>query len=343
MKNTELLSIIGDVDDALILEAKQPPKPRHSIRPVWIAAAILALVTVAVAAAARLWSPGLANRLGAATAAQEALLDSGMTSLIDGRTVTTENGLQLTLEQVLSDGQEITISVRYDAPAGGWFTRENRRWATLYTVPSLVIGNVEFTCSTSGFDPGSVTDNTAYMIWTFSGDCSDLDGKEAVMTLQPVHTPEVAEDIINNPLILTNPVSLAWTLELNSALSRTLAGPFSGTYIGGQNDGTPFTVEDVTVTPISVCFTLTDGLELRDMMFVTGVVLKDGTTVGIVSGGATGDNAGLAGYVPETVTFYYTLDTTIVDLDSISGITFGAWDLLTNPSASTVEFILSLQ
>ena len=310
---------------------------RKLLRPVWIVAALLAFCTVALAATYKLWSPGLTSHFGADEAAQDALLDSGMTSLVDAEPVTMENGLTLEVQQVLCDGQEITISVRYSAPESGWFTWDNQGWATQFTHPVLTIGDTDFGPGGGGFENETVTDTEAYMTWSFLGDCAALDGETMTLTLiTPPRLSEMLDDfeanfdtingaedeaiIRNDPLILWEPVTLSWTLDMATSIGKELEGSFSGVY----NDET-ITIEDVRLTPLSIRFTVTEGLDTVEALYPTGIVLTDGTTVGFTSGHLGEIDAVPEGFEPDMLPGYYTFDTTILDLDSIAGITFAAW------------------
>ena len=311
---------------------------RKLLRPIWIVAALLAFCTVALAATYKLWSPGLASHFGADEAAQEAMLESGMTSLTGNPSVTLENGLTLTVEQTLCNGVETIVVVRYDAPEAGWFTWKNQGMATMYTFPSLTVGETEFGLGGGGFDNESVEDQTAYMIWRFAGDATDMNEQTTILTLTPPKDlqavadnmqtdPEDPEIVLKDPLILPEEITLSWTLDLGSVISEQLAGVFSGEY-----NGNTMTIENVILTPISIQFTMTEGLDMvgnpaenPEALYPTGIVLTDGTTVGWTGGHLGEVDAVPVGYEPETLPGYYTFDTAVLDLDSIAGITFAAW------------------
>lgn len=343
MKRDIIIWAMNDIAEDLILNAQEVTNVKkiksRTVRAALIAAAVVVLLTGTVLAASyKLWSPGLVNWFGADEAAQEALLDSGMTSLIYGEPVTLENGLTLEVQQVLCDGQETAITVRYAAPESGWFTRENRKWATIITRPQLRIGNREYQNTTAGFDGETVGDTEAYMTWTFACNCSALDGETVTLTLltggdreeiaerQKVDMPEAAEIILNDPILLTEDVSFSWTLDMSMAISKTLDGVFSGEY-----NGNAMTVENVVLTPVSIRFDVTEGLNLiqtvgvTDALYPTGIILTNGTMIGWHSGGIGNRYPDLESEEPDTLPGYYTFDTVILDLDSISGITFASW------------------
>lgn len=343
--NDFLLSSMGHMEDDFLMEANEyspnMKKYNHPLRIALIAAAVVVLLAGTVLAATyQLWSPGLAGWFGADEEAQEALLDSGMTSLVYGEPVTMENGLTLEVQQMLCDGQETTVTVRYSAPEPGWFTWDNRSWATQFTHPRLTIGGTDLGFGGGGFDQETATDTEAYMTWFFRGDCADLDGETVTLTLEtPQNLPELLDDfdanfhtingaedeaiIRNDPLILWEPVTLTWTMEdMSTAISKTLEGSFTGEY-----DGTTMTIENVVWTPVSIRFTMTEGLELmeRGVLYSTGIVLTDGTHIDWY--GCLGEvNAVPEDYDPETLPGYYTFDTIVMDPDSIAGITFAAWE-----------------
>ena len=343
MKRDVIIWAMDDIAEDLILNAQEVSDMKknksRTLRMALIAAAVIVLLAGTVLAATyKLWSPGLASRFGADEETQEALLESGMTTMIFGEPVTLENGLTLEVQQVLCDGQETTITVRYSAPESGWFTRENRKWATIITRPQLRIGTREFQDTTGGFDQDTVTEFEAYMTWTFACDCSTFDGQTITLTLltggdreeiakrQDPDIPGSGEIIRNNPLLLSEDVSFSWTLDMSMAISKALNGNFSGTY-----HETVLSIEDVVLTPVSIRFTLTEGLDLieaadnEDALYPTGIVLTDGTEIGWNSGGIGLRDAVPVGYEPETLPGYYTFDTAVLDLDSIAGITFAAW------------------
>ena len=364
MRSSEFLYLLADVDDDLILSTQEIPdmkkNPSRTLRIVLIAAAVFVLLAGTVLAATyKFWSPGLASHFGADEAAQEALLDSGRTQLTGGQNATQDNGLRLTLEQVLCDGTQTTLSIRWDSPESGWFTPEKRKWACMFLTPSLTIGEREFKLYNTGFDQDTITDTSAYMIWSFWGDCSDLNGQTAVLTLQAIGNLDEAitllasdsivraQGVSSDPLLLNAPVSLSWTLDIAATPSKALDGSFSGVY-----NGRTITFEDVVLTPVSVRFTVTQGLELfgnpaeiADALYPTGIVLADGTEIGWTSGGTGSADAVPVDYEPETLSGYYTFDKTVLDLDSIVGITFAAWaDTSVDPEVGDViVFTLPLQ
>jgi hypothetical protein len=332
MKHDVLVWALEDIADDLILNSQKVSVTKKCRSRTWkiilLAATVMILLSGTVLAATyKIWSPGLASYLNADEQAQDVLLESGMTSLTSNPSVTLENGLTLTVEQVFCDGSETGVVVRYDAPEDGWLTSDNRSLATMYTFPSLTIGDTTLAQVGGGFDQASVADTTAYMIWMFEGDTAPWHGETATLVLTPPDDlKDVTEPIDADPLILTRAASLCWTLELSETISKTFEGGFTGVY-----NGHSLTIEDVTLTPISICFTLTEGLELNDpeqtddALYPIGVVLADGTNVGWNSGHLGEVDAVPEGYEPESLPAYYAFDTAILDLDSIVGINFGAW------------------
>lgn len=195
------------------------------------------------------------------------------------------------------------------------------------------------------------------MTWLFLGDCAELDGEAVTLTLRtPTNLSEMLNDfdanfdtingaedeeiIRNDPLILWEPVTLSWTLDMMTSISKELEGSFSGVY----NDET-ITIRDVTLTPVSIRFTLTEGLDTVEALYPTGIVLTDGTTVGWIGGHLGEVDAVPEGFEPDTLPGYYTFDTTILDLNSIAGITFAAWaNTAVEPEAGDVTvFTLPLK
>ena len=344
MKRDVIIWAMDDIAEDLILNAQEVSDMKknksRTLRIALIAAAVVVLLAGTVLAATyKLWSPGLANWFGADEEAQEAMMDSGMTSMIYGEPVTLENGLTLEVQQVLCDGKETSITVQYSAPEAGWFTRENRKWASMITVPQFCIGSRTFQYTTGGFDKETITDTEAYMTWTFACDCSSFDGQIVTLTLltggdreeiakrQDPDIPGSGEIIRNDPLLLSEDVSFSWTLDMSTAISKTLEGSFSETY-----NGSTVTLENVVLTPVSIRFTMTEGLELfdnpsknADALHPTGIVLTDGTVIGWHTGGVGYHEVMPEEAEPETLPGYYTFDTTVLDLDSISGITFATW------------------
>ena len=370
MKSNDMLSLLGGLDDDLILGAKEPVKSRRPLHAIWLIAAVLILSTAALATALSHWSPGLASQFGADETAQEQLLESGMTSLIDAEPVTLENGLKLTLQQVICDGYEITVVVYYEAPEPGWFTWNNRMWATMYTFPSLTIGDQSFFPSGNGFDLDTVTDTSAYMTWSFADDGSPLDMKDAELDGQPATLsfktmgnteqllsdleaqepqydqwgnpltgPEAAEAFRNDPLILSEEVSFSWTMSMASSIQKSLEGSFTGEY-----EGITFTLENVVLTPISIRFTMTEGEEILDLLYDTGIVLTDGTEISWTSGGMYNSNSEAEGAEESEWTGYYAFDTTVLDLDSIAGINYSLWAATpVTPEETVTVYTLPLQ
>lgn len=363
MKRDMVLWAMTDISEDLILNAQEVSVAKNNkyrtLRIALIAAVVVVLLAGTVLAATyyKLWSPGLASHFGADETAQESLMESGMTSLIYGEPVTLENGLTLEVQQVLCDGQETTVSVRYHAPEFGWFTWDNCGWATQFTIPQLTIGERELECIEGGFDTETTTGTEAYMTWLFLGDCAELDGEAVTLTLRtPTNLSEMLNDfdanfdtingaedeeiIRNDPLILWEPVTLSWTLDMMTSISKELEGSFSGVY----NDET-ITIRDVTLTPVSIRFTLTEGLDTVEALYPTGIVLTDGTTVGWIGGHLGEVDAVPEGFEPDTLPGYYTFDTTILDLNSIAGITFAAWaNTAVEPEAGDVTvFTLPLK
>ena len=331
-----LLSSMGDMEDEFLMEANEySSKMKKHTRPMrvaLIAAAVAVLLAGTVLAATyKLWSPGLASWFGADEAAQEAMLESGMTSLTGNPSVTMENGLTLTLEQVFCDSVETCVVVRYDTPEDGWFTWENRGMATMNSFPVLTIGGTDFSDTGGGFESTSVGDKTAYMIWRFEGDTTSLSGQPATLRIIPsgdlrataeeMHLdPEETEVLLNDPLILSTEISFSWTLELGDIISKTLEGSFVGEY-----EGVSFSFRDVVLTPISIRFTAEGWEEAETLLYPIGLVLADGTFVEFNSGHLGEVDAVPEGYVQETWPGYYTFDTTIMDLDSIAAFAFADW------------------
>ena len=358
MRSSDFLYLLADVDDDLILSTQEVPdmknmkkNPSRTLRIVLIAAAVFVMLAGTVLAATyNLWSPGLASQFGADEAAQEALLESGMASLTGDPSVTMENGLTMTVEQTLCNGVETIVVVRYDVPEENWLSRENRKWATIYTLSSLEIGNMSYPASGSGFDQNTLSDTMAYMILRFQGDGSTQSGEKATLHLQPPTNVEQSDDNAisqENPLLLSDAVDISWTWDSTSSLSKSLEGIFSGEYTGKT-----MTIEDVILTPISIQFTMTEGLNMvgnpaenPEALYPTGIVLTDETTIGW-NGGHLGEaDAVPVDYEPETLSGYFTFDTTVLDLDSIAGITFAAWaDTPIDPEVGDViVFTLPLQ
>lgn len=352
MKRYDMLSLLGGVDNDLILRAKEAKTSRRPLHAIWLVAAVLILSTAVLATALSLWSPGLASQFGADETAQEQLLESGMTSLIDAEPVTLENGLKLTLQQVICDGYEITVVVYYEAPEPGWFTWENRFHAMTHIIPTLTIGDMTFFRSSDGFDLDTVTDTSAYMTWSFTaGDCipldihsADLDGQNATLSLKPpvnyeevladmetqapqydrwdnpLTGPEAVEAIRNDPLILSEEISFSWTMSMASSIQKSLEGSFTGEY-----EGITFTLENVVLTPISIRFTMTEGEEILDLLYDTGIVLTDGTEISWHCGGIYNPDSEAESAAGNEWTGYFTFDSTVLDLDSIAGINYSLW------------------
>jgi hypothetical protein len=338
MTKSDLFWALNDMDERLIQEANEPQNAKASnrtkryLRPVWLVAAVLILCTAAAAATSRLWSTGMASLFGGDETAQKTLTENGMTSLIYGAPVQLDNGLTITLEQVLCDGATTTLALRFDAPETGWITQENQTYATAFLGASLTIGDEAFNLTTWGFELDSASETSAFLNLSFGGDCGALDGQTAVLTMKPntakmlavcEDMPDEAEAIQNDPLLLSEEVSFSWTLEMSEAICKRLEGSFSGEY-----EGMTITVEDVTLTPVSITFITTEGADLREKLYVHGFILEDGTEIGLSDGGYN----------------YFGFDTVVEDLDSITGIAFAsfaeapvAWE-----DATTV-FVLSLK
>ena len=336
---------MSDISDDLIVNAEERSfgKPRQSrpLRIVLIAAALaLLLAGTVLAATYRLWSPGLASRFGADETTQEAMLDSGMTSMIYGEPVTLENGLTIELQQALCDGSGIYVTARYSAPEAGWFTQENRKWATNNTHSSLTIEGVSMTPKSWGFDMETVSYDAAYMTWYFAGDCSELDGNIATLRIWPTvnmdeyletESAENADAILNDPLILPKEISLSWTLDTAISISKAFEDSVTGEY-----DGIPLTLENIVLTPVSIRYDVTEGFDLQEVLYSTGVMLTDGTEIPYQT---------IPEGEPIVAHGYYTLSETILDLDSIAGITYAAWgNTPTDPESGDVTvYVLPLK
>ena len=332
MRDDILINAMTDIADDLVLEAQEVPDMKNSnsriVRITLIAAIVVVLLAGTVLAATyKLWSPGLSSWFGADEAAQDALLDSGMTSLIYGEPVALENGLTIQVQQVLCDGSGIYVTARYSAPQAGWFTPENKKWATNNTHSSLTIGDVSMAPKSWGFDTENY--DAAYMTWYYAGDCAGLGGNTATLRIWPTvnmeeyletESEENAESIRNDPLILTNEVSISWTMDTALAISKTLENSITGEY-----DSIPLTIENIVLTPVSIRYDVTEGFDLQEVLYSTGVVLTDGTEIRWHGGSTEIPYYAIPEGEPIVAHGYYTLNETILDLDSVAGITYAAW------------------
>ena len=334
MKSDDMLSILSEIDDTLITRADTTPKKRKPPRTLGVLIAAIILCTAVSAATYPLWSPGIASYFGADQEAQEELIDQGITSFVDAPAATLDNGLTIQMQQLLWDGEMLTVSICYQAPEDGWLIEENLAMAAIHIIPSLRIGAAEFPCSTSGFEQTSVTAQTAYMICSFQGNFEQLDGETAVLTLAPASGEESVA-----PLMLSLPIAFSWKFNLAEATTRTAQGPFTAEY-----HGSAIMVEDVTITPVSIRFAVTESDELITAAYPMGVELRDGTIVSFISGYTGAPGASQEGESDEQKSAYYVFESTILDMDSISNIVFAAVsESSVNSSEPAIAFVLPLQ
>lgn len=340
MKSDDMLSILSEIDDTLITRADTTPKKRKPPRTLGVLIAAVILCTAVSAATYPLWSPGIASYFGADQEAQEELIDRGITSFVDAPTATLDNGLTIQMQQLLWDGEMLTASICFQAPEDGWLIEENLAMAAIHIIPSLRIGAAEFPCSTSGFEQTSVTAQTAYMICSFQGNFDHLDGETAVLTLTPVSEEESVDSQANeDPLMLNSPIAFSWEFNLAEATTRTEEGPFTAEY-----HGSAIMIEDVTITPVSIRFTVTESDELIAAAYPMGVELRDGTVVPFISGYTGAPSASQEGEADEQKSAYYVFASTILDMDNISKIVFATVsESSVNSSEPSIAFALPLQ
>lgn len=335
-----MLKILSNIDDTLITRADITSRKRTFPRPFGILVAAVLLCTAVSAATYSLWSPGIASFFGADQEVQEELLEQGVTSLVDAAPVTLDNGLIIEMQQVIYDGELLTVSICYQAPEEGWFTKENLASAAISTIPSLKIGAVEFPCSASGFEQASITAQTAYLICSFQGSIHELDGETAVLTLAPADAEESADhQNTDSPLLLRSTIQFPWKLNLSETKSRTEQGPYSAEYRGQT-----ITVENITITPLSIRFCANESDELIAAAYPMGVQLQNGTVVPFSSGYTGAPNASPEGDKAEQKSAYYVFESAILDMDSICKIVFAAVpESSGNSSKPAIAFSLPLQ
>lgn len=340
MKSEDMLNILSEMDDALITRAYTTSKKRKFPRTFGVLIAAVILCTAVSAATYSLWSPGIASYFGADQEAQEELIDQGITAFVDTAAATLDNGLTIQMQQLLWDGEMLTVSICYQAPENGWLTEENLAMAAIRTIPSLKIGAAEFPCSASGFEQTSVTAQTAYMICSFQGNFDQLDGETAVLTLAPASGEEsMAPQANEDPLMLRSPIAFSWKFNLAEAATRTEQGPFTAEY-----HGSAIIIEDVTITPVSIRFAVTESDELITAAYPMGVELRDGTIVSFISGYTGAPSASQEGESDEQKSAYYVFESTILDMDSISNIVFAAVsESSANSAEPAIAFVLPLQ
>ena len=103
--------------DALKQEVLNMQNNHKTTRRTWrmalILAAVLLLTVSSLAAAWRLWQPKMAELFGASPAAQEALLDSGVTQVLG--LSDTDNGITITAEQIIGDENGFFVLFRIDS------------------------------------------------------------------------------------------------------------------------------------------------------------------------------------------------------------------------------------
>lgn len=317
MKSDDMLNILGDLDDTLITRADIGTKKRRLPRTFGILLAAVLLCTAVSAATYRLWSPGLVNFFGAKEPEQEALLDQGATSLVYNEPITLESGLVLQVQQILYDGQELTISICYQSPEEGWFTEDALHTAAMNTIPALQIGSERFPCTSSGFEQTATTVQTAYLICRFQGDFAKADGEAASLTLSPAVTDGKVTDAA---LVPAEPIQVSWTLNLSEAATKSIAGPFEAAY-----DDNAISIDNITISPVSIRFAAIEDEELISTAYPIGVRLRDGTLVPFTSGYTGTPEAVKEGEAAERLSAYYVFASPVLELDQISDLVFASF------------------
>lgn len=318
MKSVDMLNILSDLDDTLITRADVGAKKRKFPRTFGILLAAVLLCTAVSAATYRLWNPGLVSFFGAKETDQEELLEHGNTSLVYNTPITLDNGLVLQVQQVLYDGQELIISICYQSPEKDWFTEDAVNVAAMYTIPSLQIGNSSFACTSSGFEQAATTAQTSYFICSFRGDFAKADGESATLTLSPA----VTDDSGNNAasacsLVLSEPVHVSWTLNLEEASTESISGPFHTEYCGSA-----ISVENITLSAVSIQFTAIEDDVLLSTSYPMGVKLRDGTVIPFTSGYTGTPEAAKEGCSAEQLDAYYVFASPILELGQITELVF---------------------
>ena len=317
MKSYDMLTILSDLDDALITRADIGEKKRRLPRTFGILFAAVLLCTAVSAATYRLWSPGLASFFGAEEPEQEALLDQGTTSLVYNEPITLESGLVLQVQQILYDGQELTISICYQSPEKGWFTEESLHIAAMNTIPALQIGSESFPCTSSGFEQSATTPQTAYLICRFQGDFAKADGEAAVLTQSPAVTDG---EVPGAALVPAEPIQVSWMLNLSEAAVESISGPIETAY-----NGNAISIENIMLSPVSIRFTAIEDEDLISTAYPMGVRLRDGTLISFTSGYTGTPEAIKEGEATERLSAYYVFASPILELDQISELVFASF------------------
>lgn len=317
MKSDDMLNILSDLNDALITRADIGTKKRRRPRTFGILLAAVLLCTAVSAATYRLWSPGLASFFGAKELEQEALLDQGAASLVYNEPITLKSGLVLQVQQILYDGQELTISICYQSPEEGWFTEESLHTAAMNTLPALQVGDKRFPCTSSGFEQDATTAQTTYLICRFQGNFEKADGEAAVLTLSPAVTDG---KITGTALVPAEPIQVSWMLNLSEAAVESISGPIETAY-----NGNAISIENITLSPVSIRFTAIEDEDLISTAYPMGVRLRDGTLVPFTSGYTGTPEAVKEGEAAEKLSAYYVFASPILRLDQISELVFASF------------------